>query len=119
LLILRIVADRWGKEPIHPAADTYPIMAEKLEEELVRPISSFSNSSSGAGPRRPTQDMAEHRQYWVESCSVALPRNDSVSYRPAKRGRWQRGNPTPRGGSGRARFGMVQPPTTTEATAEV
>ncbi len=102
---LRVVADRWGADPVHPADDTYRVMAEKLEEEMVRPVSSFSNSSTGTGPRRPAPDMAEHRQYWVESCSATLPRNDSTSSRfpQAKRGRWQRGNPTPRGGAGRGR----------------
>jgi hypothetical protein len=99
---LRVVADRWGTDPVHPAADTYRVMAEKLEEEMMRPVSSFSNSVTGTGP---APDMAEHGQYWVESCSAALPRNDSTTARfpPAKRRRWQRGNPTPQGGAGRGR----------------
>jgi hypothetical protein len=56
---------------MHPAVDSYQVMAEKLEEELVRPVSSFSNSGSGSGPIRPMPDMTEYSQYWVESCSPA------------------------------------------------
>ncbi len=29
---LHVVADRWGMDPVHPAVDTYCVMAEKLEE---------------------------------------------------------------------------------------
>jgi hypothetical protein len=32
------------------------------------------------GQRRPRLDLAEHRHYWVESCSEALPGNDGVFY---------------------------------------
>jgi hypothetical protein len=78
---LHVVADPWGTDPVHPATDTYHVMAEKLEEEMMRPVSSFSNSATGSGPRRPVPDMAEHRQYWVESCSAALPRNGGARAR--------------------------------------
>ncbi len=71
---LRVVTDRWGTDPLHPAANTYRVMAEKLEEEMMRPVSSFSNSATGSGTRRPVPDMAEYRQYWV-------PRYDSARAR--------------------------------------
>jgi hypothetical protein len=48
-------------------------MAEKLDEEMVRSMSSFSNSGSGISPRRPMPDMAEHRQYWGEAAVQAPP----------------------------------------------
>jgi hypothetical protein len=44
--------DRRGKDPVHLAADTYQVMAKKLEEETVRPISSFFNSGSASRPQR-------------------------------------------------------------------
>ncbi len=47
------------------------------------PVSYFSNSGSGTGLRRPVPNMTEHCQYWVEGCSAALPRNDSLRHPPA------------------------------------
>jgi hypothetical protein len=41
-------------------------MAEKLEEVLLRPTSSYFNSGTGTGLKIPSQDLAEHRQYWVK-----------------------------------------------------
>ncbi len=79
---LLLVADRCGKDPVHLAV-------EKLEEERVRPISSFSNTGHTSGPRR--------LKYWVESCSEVLPGKDSFHYPapvPKKPGRQQLANPT-------------------------
>jgi hypothetical protein len=59
---LRLIANHWGKDPVHPGPETCWVMAEKLEDELARPISSFLNSLMMNGPRRPRMDMAEHRQ---------------------------------------------------------
>ena len=92
---LRVVASRWGEDPVHPAEATYKLLADELMTEMGRDRASYSNSETGndnSSRKRKRVDLAEQRQPWISGCSAALPRNDSFSPGGgAGRNRGQRG----------------------------
>jgi hypothetical protein len=78
----REISDQWGSDAVHPLPVAYGIMASAIESDVADPSARYINppkSQMGPPPKKPRVDHSKLRQGWVDGCSAALPRRDTVS----------------------------------------
>jgi hypothetical protein len=79
----------WGPDPVHPTSVAYRMIAEAIEADLQDLDASYTNpppKKIQTGAKKARHDPNQERAGWVDGCSAALPRRDSVTG-PRQRGR--------------------------------
>ncbi len=78
----------WGPDPVHPTSAAYRMIAEAIEADLQDPEARYTNPPKETQPssKKARHDPSRERAGWVDGCSAALPRRDSVPV-PVQRGR--------------------------------
>jgi hypothetical protein len=97
----REISDQWGSDAVHPLPAAYGTMASAIESDIADPSAKYINapkSQTEPPAKKPKVDHSKLRQGWVDGCSAALPRRDTVSGPPARNVGPARGKP--RGNSG-------------------
>jgi hypothetical protein len=76
----------WGPDPVHPTIAAYQMMAEDIEADLQDKEARYTNPRKHLqlGAKKARHNPSLERAEWVNSCSAALPRKDSL---PAPRSR--------------------------------
>jgi hypothetical protein len=87
---LRLVADRWRKDKVHPTPLTYKLIADKLEEEMPRPLSSYSKSGtySRISPKRPSKTWCGTPPILGGELGEGTSQERHHSFNAHSRGRW-------------------------------
>ncbi len=67
------VSDRWWADAVHPAIETYKLMAEHLQEILDRPPSSYSNSGTVLGAGLKGAQAWDFRRRFLHKSSLIRP----------------------------------------------
>jgi hypothetical protein len=78
----REISDQWGSDAVHPLPVAYGIMAAAIESDVADPSAKYINapkSLMGPPSKKLKVDHSKLRQGWVDGCSAALPRRDTVS----------------------------------------
>jgi hypothetical protein len=70
----------WGPDPVHPTTAAYRMIAGAIEADLLDSDARYTNPPKGfqPGPKKARHDPSLERAGWVDGCSAALPRRDSV-----------------------------------------
>ncbi len=72
----------WGNDPVHPLPEAYGLLANKLLSDTLVEGAKYINPPRddlhSSVSKKPKTDLACSRQGWVEGCSAALPRRDTV-----------------------------------------
>ncbi len=95
------ISDLWGRDAVHPLPAAYEVMAGVLDKDISDEGARYINpprSASGPPNKKPRVDQSKLRQGWVDGCSAALPRCDSLTTQTHQHSRPLRG-----GGRGRGR----------------
>jgi hypothetical protein len=77
----------WGLDPVHLTAVAYGMMAEAIEADLRNLGACYTNPPKQLqlGAKKARHDPSLERAGWVDGCSAALPRKDSLPA-PGSRG---------------------------------
>jgi hypothetical protein len=88
------ISEQWGKDAVHPLQAAYATIASAMDSDISDDGARYINppkSASGPPEKRLRVDHSKLRQDWVEGCSAALPRRDTISGQPNTRGNSARG----------------------------
>jgi hypothetical protein len=95
----------WGGDPVNPLPEAYDALASTIESDILTDGVRYINppkSQNDIPAKKNKMDLSRSRQGWVNSCSAAVPRRDTVrSYGCSnpRRGRgWSTANTQTRGG---------------------
>ncbi len=76
------ISDLWGRDAVHPLPAAYEAMAGVLVKDISDDGARYINPpkpSNGPPSKKPRVDQSKLRQGWVDGCSAALPRRDTLA----------------------------------------
>jgi hypothetical protein len=95
------ISDLWGRDAVHPLPAAYEAMAGVMVKDILDDGARYINppkSSNGPPSKKPRVDQSKLRQGWVDGCSAALLRRDTLvsqHIRPPNGGNRGRGRGAP------------------------
>jgi hypothetical protein len=100
------ISELWGRDAVHPLPAAYESMAAVLDKDIADEGARYINPPKTATrppSKKPRVYQSKLRQDWVDGCSAALPRRDTLNNQ-----RYPRGQP-PCGGRSRHGRGSFKP----------